>query len=89
MGSNRVYHCQWPKCPFFAFSEIRRGEGSAFLFLCVHHGNQFRAMTNGECAELAARCEPVEWITAGTRYVARIHDPVAHDAPMRSGRRVA
>jgi hypothetical protein len=45
--------CQWPKCPFIAESEIKRGEDMEYLKLCVHHGDQFRAMTNAECAKLA------------------------------------
>lgn len=72
-----LWTCQWPGCPYFAAREIRRGERTGFLHLCLHHVNQFRCMTNGECADIAARAVPSHRVPVANKHL--IHQPPPDD----------
>ena len=89
MPTLSVPSCQWHGCVFLATSYAKRGEDMEFLALCIHHRNQFRVMTNAECAEVARTAQPTTRHAVGTRYVARGYDPDTHAPAAPRGRRIA
>jgi hypothetical protein len=62
------FACQWPSCPQFAVSSMRRGEKMDQIYLCRQHALYFDVMSNADCADIARRAKPPKSIRCSADY---------------------
>jgi hypothetical protein len=62
------FACQWPGCPLFATSTMRRGESMPSINLCRQHALYFDVMSNADCADIARRAKPPKSIRCSADY---------------------